>query len=273
MARSLVQVPVVLPNGNVVKGASVTLYEEDGVTLLAQTLYAAASGGTTLSNPLTTDDYGLAQAYADTPQRAVASAGGASMVIDIAEDPADTVLGSFVNPMTTLNDLIKGGASGVPTRMATGTANELLHGLNTWGSVATADIAANAVSKLWYCVGTASNPSTTFNTYQLIPQLDTGSITTSGGDLLAVVFGSFYTSAQPDNVSLAVRLDSDAQVKVAGNAGTFANYTFQMAGSTLFTGVSAGSHQVRAYWATQQGGTLVAYEANPRQMWVLELKR
>jgi hypothetical protein len=52
-----------------VVGASVSLYEEGTTTPIAETIYAAATGGTTLSNPLTTGAAGALEFWLEAPKR------------------------------------------------------------------------------------------------------------------------------------------------------------------------------------------------------------
>lgn len=54
-------------------GATVTVYEADGVTLLGQTMYLAATGGTTRSNPLQANSLGSLEFWTDWPQTVVLS--------------------------------------------------------------------------------------------------------------------------------------------------------------------------------------------------------
>lgn len=54
--------------GNIVESVSVEVREPGTSTPIAQTLYADATSGTTLSNPLTTNAYGAYGAWLDTPQ-------------------------------------------------------------------------------------------------------------------------------------------------------------------------------------------------------------
>lgn len=54
--------------GNVLSGASVNIYDPGTTDAVSETVYADATGATTLSNPLTTDATGRIQIYLDRPQ-------------------------------------------------------------------------------------------------------------------------------------------------------------------------------------------------------------
>lgn len=55
--------------GNVLPGASITVYEEDGTTLIAQSIYAAPSGGAPEPNPTTSSSLGYGFIFAPNAQR------------------------------------------------------------------------------------------------------------------------------------------------------------------------------------------------------------
>jgi hypothetical protein len=100
MARALLQHVVQNATGDAQGGASVTVYEADGTTLLAASMFSAASGGTTLTNPLTADAYGLVTAYVTTPQRCVVSVSGRTYATEFEPDPSTLLiagLASIVN--------------------------------------------------------------------------------------------------------------------------------------------------------------------------------
>lgn len=67
--------------------------------------------------------------------------GGTANALDLTVSQVNTMLGTLANPMTTGGDIIYGGASGVPTRLANGTVNQVLTSSGTtvaptWASVA-----------------------------------------------------------------------------------------------------------------------------------------
>lgn len=79
MARALLSELVTYTTGPIVPtGTVVAIMEEDGVTPIAQSLYAAASGGSALvGTSRLTDAYGRIFAYADIPQRCTIKPAGA----------------------------------------------------------------------------------------------------------------------------------------------------------------------------------------------------
>jgi parallel beta-helix repeat protein len=88
----MLQVPVISQtdlagNTNVVAGAQATVYEEDGVTLFGQPIYAAPSGGATLTNPLIADSLGLLQAYCEIAQPCVLQIGSSTLKTSFTPDP------------------------------------------------------------------------------------------------------------------------------------------------------------------------------------------
>lgn len=78
---------IVSDAGDIQQGAQVTLYEIDDYTLLAQTMYDSASGGSVVANPLISDETGRVLAYVDAAQRAVARLGTQSFDVEFAPDP------------------------------------------------------------------------------------------------------------------------------------------------------------------------------------------
>jgi hypothetical protein len=87
MARAYFDHLVLNSTGDIQRRVLVYLYEIDGVTPLAQTLYTADTGGTVLANPLVSDDQGHVEAYADEPQRLVVKTGAISRVGELRPHP------------------------------------------------------------------------------------------------------------------------------------------------------------------------------------------
>jgi hypothetical protein len=150
-ARALLTVLAEDQAGNVRAGVPVRVYESDQVTPVAQSLYAAASGGSPLVQPLTTDVLGRVTVYAATPQRVSVKVGTNTFYVDeLRPDPADEALrglifdadvasGAAINP-NKLGAGTLGGTSGLaigansiltpaataPWRMRTTDSNEAL---------------------------------------------------------------------------------------------------------------------------------------------------
>lgn len=96
------------------------------------------------------------------------------------------------------------------------------------------------------------------------------SITTTGGNLLAIAVGSFTHSAATTNVQ--VGLQADAFTTVAGPAvhsSPTVGASVLWANTHLFTGIAAGAHTVKSRWLTS-GGTVTAYGG--RTLLVLEVR-
>jgi hypothetical protein len=119
-------------------------------------------------------------------------------------------------------------------------------------------------------VGSTSAPTSTSNSFADVTNLSV-TLTTTGGDLYCWTFMSIAVNTVPDNISLGIKLDSNAAVTVATSSGGAANYVHQVAGFTRFTGVSAGSHTVKTQWATQNSNTLTAQGTTQRQLIVIEI--
>jgi len=95
-------------------------------------------------------------------------------------------------------------------------------------------------------------------------------LNTVGGDLLvwaAAVFSATTTSI----MSLAFMLDGAAEVGDMNAHIPSASFQINMSTVWLFTGVAAGSHNIRTRWRTN-AGTATATSTN-RQLLVVELKR
>lgn len=88
--RGELNAPALNAEGEQVTGAVGTMYEVDGVTPLAATMYAARTGGTTLTNPLTSVA-GRFTAYVNVPQRAVLISNGISNPVEFTPDPGESM--------------------------------------------------------------------------------------------------------------------------------------------------------------------------------------
>lgn len=84
-ARALIQILTRNTTTNLLSasgGATVTVYETDGSTPIAQTLYTTATGATVQGNPVTVDNDGLKEVWVETPQRAILSSGGETQHVE-----------------------------------------------------------------------------------------------------------------------------------------------------------------------------------------------
>lgn len=82
--------------------ASVTLFETDGTTPLAQTLYDAVTGGNVVANPFLTNGDGQRQLFVNKPQRAILSSGGEIQYIEFVsvDSFGDTSMYGYPDPQT-----------------------------------------------------------------------------------------------------------------------------------------------------------------------------
>jgi hypothetical protein len=102
MARSILRAEVHDSAGNVQANSPVSVYEADGITLLAQAMYAVAVGGTALLNPVSTDYLGRLTLYAATPQGVILrTSANVPFISEFRPDPTSLVLltnGAIITP-------------------------------------------------------------------------------------------------------------------------------------------------------------------------------
>lgn len=124
-------------SGNALADIEVTVYQADGTT--PATIYAARTGGTTVSNPITTDSTGLVQFWAEPEEYYV--------------EYHDTELPERVADRTRQFNAVNGGDEGIGiTQLPNGTAGQLLlasgaGGGPGFGQASTSGIRDNAVDK------------------------------------------------------------------------------------------------------------------------------
>lgn len=85
--------------------------------------------------------------------------GGTANVADLTVAQVNTMLGTFANPMTTGGDIIYGGASGVATRLANGTAGQYLQSSGTTVAPTWKTFTAPTVQKFTSGSGTYTLPA------------------------------------------------------------------------------------------------------------------
>jgi hypothetical protein len=190
----------------------------------------------------------------------------------ISYPPGTSGGGGMSNPMTTPGDVIYGGVAGAPARLAAGTATQLFHGGATpsWTALATADIAANAVSQAGYAAGATSGPTTTSGSYVDLTDMSV-TLTTTGGDLLVWFSSAVTHTTGGQYIFLGLQLDAGGMVADRNIQAPAAGYAAVISTFHRFTGVSAGSHTVKGRWLTQSA-TATA-NTTQRGLLVLELKR
>lgn len=183
----------------------------------------------------------------------------------------DTFNGKVSNPMEALGDMIVGGASGTPSRLATGTSAQVLHGGTSpsWSAVTESQITLSAVTtndasatKHGFCP-TLSNSATTYLN-------GTGSWTTPSGSGGAVVSYSATAFTGQTEVTVTHNFGAYPVVQVINGSGVViapASITHSstnavvvaFGGSTTGTILlSVGSPQLQAYRAVSDNYTAAA---------------
>jgi hypothetical protein len=138
------------------------------------------------------------------------------------------------------------------------------------GTIATIDIAANAITQRAFAAGATSGPTTTSTTFVDLPDM-TVTLTTNGGDLVAVLVLDSYNSNAGVFNSIGLSLDAAAEVGVVLATCPGVSFDFVMTTLHYWTGVSAASHTIKGRWRTQSN-TATAFGTN-RRLFVMELKR
>lgn len=161
---------------------------------------------------------------------------------------------------------------------AAGTATQVLHGgaSPAWGSVATDDIAANAVTQAAKSVGVTSGPMTASTSYVTLNGDGTSSelrvdLTTTGGPVIVLLVGTYSEATAGHSVFQAISLDGAAEVGEQVSTGPVAGYLMTMASWELFTGLAAGAHIFRGRWKTDAGTATAS--TTRRRLLAVELKR
>ena len=170
-----------------------------------------------------------------------------------------------VTGLATLNGgLTVNGTVTLPTGSITST-----HILD--GTIATADVAAHAITQWGFASGSASGPTSVSGAYADIPDMAV-TLTTTGGDCLVWFVCNILMSTQSALGNIALKADAGAD-----SFGLYipqpytTNAVSLVSHIGLFSGLGAGSHTFKARWATN-AGTLTAQGAS-RWLMVVELKK
>lgn len=140
-----------------------TIPNADLATMATQTIKANVTGGTASPTDATPAQVAAILPVFGTSANGLVPSPG-TVTGKVLSDNA-TWIAALTNPMTTTNDIIIGGASGAPTRLAAGGANTLLHGNGTYGAVAYADMPTIAAhSYVGNSTGSTAAPAAVSNT-------------------------------------------------------------------------------------------------------------
>lgn len=117
-------------------------------------------------------------------------------------------------------------------------------------------------------VGTTSAPTTSSGTPATIPEM-TKTITTRGGNLLAIFQGQFFHSALAGSATLGFTLDGGAQVATSSWQDPVSNDSAILVIKHLFVNVAPGSHTVLVQWATS--GAMLTAATTLRELTLIEM--
>lgn len=262
----------------VITSATVNIYNPGTVTPISATIFDRL--GNTLSNPLTSDaTTGLVDFYLTVAQEVdvvVSKSGFTTRTYSNVPVLDDSSL-ELTALLTTTGDMVYASGNNAPARLPIGGSNTLLHGgaTPTYSNIATADIAANAVSQI---VTNFQNPpsaaTTTSSSLATISGLDTSITATGGPIVLWVSVGFSNNSSAAQNNAFGALVDSGADLAnfIFGTPASNANEP-QVATYIVYLGaLSAGSHTVHLRWSTT-GGTLSLVTSGSTHALLVELKK
>jgi hypothetical protein len=187
-----------------------------------------------------------------------------------SDDTADYLTLNLSSSLTTVDGLFSSttghshsgaAAQGGPLSSIPGTA--LLDGAVTSakiadGTIVAADIAANGITQMWWARGLNTNPTTTSVAYVDLDgngssnQLRVDMIT-KGGDLLVWLRASLSNSSAAGLSYIALTLDGAVEVADAVANPGGAGLPAPLSTMWVFTGVAAGSHNIRGRWSVSTG--------------------
>lgn len=161
-------------------------------------------------------------------------------------------------------------AAAQDTPLANTVLGSSTNGKSKWRQVATADIAANAVTQRGIARGTTSNPTTASTTYVDLTEMSV-TLTTTGGDLLVFWGANIHHNTIGALVTFGVSLDGAAEVDEHLFAIPAAAVVYGQTDISYFAAPAAGSHTVKVRWKVS-AGTGTAY-LTLRRLLVIEVKK
>lgn len=174
--------------------------------------------------------------------------------------------------VTTVNDTVEA----VQTKLGIGSSNQSPvasrimgadgTGTSSWRQVATADIAANAITQS--AVAASPSGNTTATSYADITS-GSATLSTVGGDLLAIAVLCAANSAAGNATYLALSLDAAAEVGEEVFTAGVNNGQFVLCVVRKFAAPSAASHTIKMRWKVSAGTTTI-YSGH---LLIFELKR
>jgi hypothetical protein len=172
--------------------------------------------------------------------------------------------------LTAQHDLLTASAANTPARLATGTANQVLHGANTWGSVATGDLATDATVTITSVSGSTSSPTTASGSAADLAQM-TVTPTLAGGGYLLVVFEVTTENTTLGAATTYSLLVGGAGAKSRSHVAVANNHRDQLMILHIVSNPSAGATNFKVQWQVSAGtATAVGVE---RSLTVYEFKK
>lgn len=128
-----------------------------------------------------------------------------------------------------------------------------------------------AVTQTAYAAGATSTITTTSTSYVDLTDMSV-TLTTTGGDVIVVFFGSFSNNTVGGAVGAAISMDAAAEVSAVIMHGAANNFAQTLATMVKFTAPSSASHTWKGRWNVGAGTTGTGI-TTCRYLLAAELKR
>lgn len=176
------------------------------------------------------------------------------------------------NALLELIEAVVGNSESSPqnTPLANTVLQSLTNGKFKWATIVTAMLAANAITQVGSAIGSSSDPTTTSTSFVDLTDMSV-TLTTTGGDLIAILVDTTSNNTTGQVTYQGLKLDSGSDVSIQYQHTATANYSGTIVSIALFTSVSAASHTVKGRWRVL-GGTGTA-AGTQRILIVLERKK